>query len=118
MSASDALSKWCDAVHAYARSLVEKGEKVPGWKLVRGRSNRKWTDEKSTEKFLVSALGEKAYAKKLIGIPAAEKLVDKELLAGLITKPDGALTLAEESDPREEVTYKTSEFAGSLDFMD
>ena len=77
---------------------LESGESFPGYKLVRGRSNRKWTDE--AEAALKDILQNEAYKKTLITITEAEKLLSKEVVNNLTFKPLGVLTLAPEHDKR------------------
>lgn len=95
------ITEWLNAVEHHALEKLEHGEKVPGFKLVAGRSIRKWSD--NAESVLAEKLGDNAYTKKLIGIGDAEKLVGKKQLAELdITiKPDGKPTIVPESDKRK-----------------
>lgn len=86
--------------HIYDRLL--DGEKFEGYKLVEGRSNRKWADD--AEEVLKNKLGEDAYEKKLIGITAAGKKLKKDEVEELTYKPEGKLQLAPASDKRKEVT--------------
>ena len=81
---------------------VLNGEKFEGYKLVEGRSNRKWVDD--AEKILKNKLGEDAYEKKLIGITAAGKKLKKDEVEELTYKPEGKLQLVPTSDKRKEVT--------------
>jgi len=103
--ASD-IKKWLtDLEHLLTRSLFEK-EHVPGWKLVEGRSNRKYVDEEK----VVAAMVKAGYSEpdlfeaKLLGITAMEKEFGKravgEILGDLIYKPQGRPTLALENDKR------------------
>jgi hypothetical protein len=87
-----------DRVHA----LLLGGGEFPGWKLVEGRSIRKWSDEAQAETALVGAVGDAAWEKSLLSPAKAEKLLGKKktILKGLITKPEGKPTLAPESDKR------------------
>ena len=111
------LDAWCRSVDAHAQRLAEGGTKVPGFKLVEGRGTRKWIEDLS-ETDIVKAMTEfgvdasDMYTEPaLISGPAAEKLIrgkgsgalKKEMSAKLLFKKPGALTLAPESDPREEV---------------
>ncbi len=107
------IRNWASAVEAKALAAMNAGKTIPGFKLVRGRSNRKWKDEDEAEKFLRHrGLKEKErFTFKLIGIPAAEKVLKDKLtstrlqtqFSALITKPEGAVTYAPASDPREAV---------------
>lgn len=46
LSKADALKKWAEEVYTYAQNeAVVNHKEWPGYKLVQGRSNRKYTDE-------------------------------------------------------------------------
>ena len=92
--------------HIYDRVL--NGEKFEGYKLVEGRSNRKWVDD--AEEVLKNKLGEDAYEKKLIGITAAGKKLKKDEVEELTYKPEGKLQLVLASDKRKEVTKTIDHF--------
>ena len=107
---ADALQKWAADVLTYALDQAENhGKKWPGWKLVEGRSNRKYTDEDAVARVLTGAgYAEKLiYIRSLLGITAMEKAVGKkrfdELLKGMLIKPPGKPTLVPESDKRPEI---------------
>lgn len=98
--------------------MAQEGETVTGWKVVESTSKRKYKSEE-----IVAATLEKAgydpaliFEKKLLGITKMTQLVGKkefkELLEdpGLVFKPEGAPTLAPESDKRPAiVTTVTAE---------
>lgn len=105
----DELSKWAKSVKDYAlQSAVANGESFPGWKLVRGRANRKLTDEAEVAAILTEQgfPPEKIYSLK--GLTDLEEVVGKkhlaDLLGDLIVKPEGRPTLAPESDRRQAIT--------------
>ncbi len=104
------VAEWAGDIRSYAQTeAVEHGKKWAGWKLVEGRSNRRYKDELAVAKALTEAGYEEAvlYERKLLGITAMEKVVGKknfgELLGDLVVKPAGAPTLVEESDKRPEL---------------
>lgn len=105
---ADQLANWVTDITEYALEEALKGKKWDGWKLVEGRSNRKYLDEIKVADTLKSAGYDEAviYEKKLYGITAMEKIVGKkkfgELLNDLIIKPQGKPTLVPESDKRPE----------------
>jgi len=111
LTRADELQKWAADVQAYALNQAENhGKKWPGWKLVEGRSNRKYIDEGAVAKVLTAAEypEEKIYAPKVIfGITAMEKSIGRkpfgELLSELVIKPAGKPTLVPESDKRPEI---------------
>lgn len=103
---ADSLKKWADDVAAYALAEAKAGEHFSGWKLVEGRSVRKYADDlKVAEKLKAAGYDEAlVYERKLYSITAMEKIVGKkrlsEILGGLIQKPPGAPTLVPENDKR------------------
>ena len=107
------IEKWLKSVEEHVKNHIEGGESFPGWKIVAGRSVRKWADEQEAEKLLQKFLGDAAYVKKLLTAPQAEKALGKEnkaVLEKLIVKPEGAPTLVPEDDPRESIITTASDF--------
>ena len=102
----DAITTWAKEVKDYAKRQIEDGVSVPGYKLVAGRSVRKWTDEEAVRHVLSKSLRvkkEQYLETKLISVAAAQKLLGKakfEKLSGLVNKPEGPPTLAPVSDSR------------------
>lgn len=105
---ADQLADWVKDIAEYALEEAIGGKKFDGWKVVEGRSNRKYLDDIKVADKLKDAGYEEAviYEKKLYGITAMEKVVGKktfgELLNELIIKPQGKPTLVPESDKRPE----------------
>lgn len=105
---ADQLANWVKDITEWALEEALNGKKFDGWKVVEGRSNRKYLDEIKVADTLKDAGYDEAviYKKKLYGITAMEKLTGKkkfaELLNGLIIKPQGKPTLVPESDKRPE----------------
>lgn len=102
----DMLIDWAEDIKTYALDQAVQGKKWRGYKIVEGRSNRKYTDEKAVADMVTKA-GYDPYEKKVLGITAMSKLLGKkkfeELLGGLIEKPQGKPTLVSESDARPEM---------------
>lgn len=112
MEQADELSKWASDVMAYAQAeAIENGKHWNGYKLVEGRSTRRFTDEKKVEEAAKGAGYTDIYNKSLITLTAFEKLMGKdtfkEVLGSYVTKPAGKLTLVPVSDKRPEVTVNT-----------
>lgn len=111
---ADELQKWAKDVEKYAFEQAEKhGKKVPGWKLVEGRSNRKYADEDMVlEKLKEDYQLDDIAPRKILGITAMEKVIGKktfaERLADLVIKPAGKPTLVPESDKRPELNSTAS----------
>lgn len=102
------IESFLNAVESRAFDRLISGEKIPGYKLVEGKSNRKWID--GAEQTLIEKLGDEAFEKSLIGITAAEKKLNKKEVNELTYKPKGKLTLAPESDKRPSVTSVSEDF--------
>ena len=102
------LKAWCVSVIEDAEFFMREGAKLDGYKLVNGRSIRKWKDDKEAEKQLSGVFGDAAYNKKLISPTQAAKLYKKSAIDGLlydylVIKPEGKPTLASADDPRAEI---------------
>lgn len=102
---------WFKDVQAFALGQLMQGVKIPGYKIVEGRSNRIITDEDKVKEILLNVgLTEDEIMKprEMQGISYLEKLVGKKLFSDLcqeyLIKPTGKLTLAPESDRRPEVS--------------
>lgn len=98
------IASFLDAVEDHVNERLSRGDTFPGYKLVAGRSVRRWKDASEAEKALVDRLGDDAFERKLLTVAKAEKLIGKAKakdLAPLIEKPEGAPTLAPESDKRK-----------------
>lgn len=110
LSNIDEFQKWASDIQAYALDkAINQNKKWDGFKLVEGRSSRKYSDEEAVSKTLTGAgfKEEDIYSKNLLGITAMEKAIGKkkfkELLKDLVYKPQGKLTLVLESDKRTEI---------------
>lgn len=101
---SKALQDWLKALEARALSEALAGQPPPGFKVVEGRTQRRWKDERDAEAALERELGDDAFTRKLISPAQAEKLVGKRSeLMNLVEKPPGNPTLAPASDKRPEM---------------
>ena len=114
LKVADELARWSADVYAYAQDeAVTRGKKWDGFKLVEGRTCRKYTDEEEAAEAAVAAGYTDIYKKSLIGITEMEKLMGKkrfaEILGKLVYKPQGKITLVPESDKRQEVMAATAE---------
>ena len=99
------LTKWANEITAYATdAAVNHGKEWNGFKVVEGRSVRKYKDEDAiAEKALASGFKD-IYRKSLIPMTEMQKLMGKakfeEILGDLIYKPPGKPTLVPNSDKR------------------
>jgi len=109
------IKRWATKVAEYAldQALTE-GTEYPGFKLVRGISRRKITDEKAALEALTAAGFLPYQTMKLKGLGDLEDLVGakrlQELIGDVIVKPDGKPTLVPKSDKREEYNRFESVF--------
>lgn len=109
----DKMISWGNDIKDYALQQAQSGVHFEGWKIVEGRSNRKYTDENAVADTVKDA-GFDPYEKKLLGITAMSTLLGKkkfeELLGGLIYKPPGKPTLVPESDKRPAMNTAKDDF--------
>lgn len=109
----DQLIAWGNDIKDYALVQAQSGTHFEGWKIVEGRSNRKFTDEAAVATAVTEA-GFDPYEKKLLGITAMSSLLGKkqfdELLGGLVYKPPGKPALVPESDKRPAMNTATDDF--------
>ncbi len=99
------LTKWANEITAYATdAAVNHGKEWDGFKVVEGRSVRKYKDEDAIAEKAVASGYKDIYRKSLIPMTEMQKLMGKakfeEILGGLIYKPPGKPTLVPNSDKR------------------
>lgn len=103
LSKVDDLISWGADIKEYALQQALNGKEWKDWKVVEGRSNRKYTDETLVADTVKNA-GFDPFEHKVLGITAMSKLLGKtkfeKLLGGLIEKPKGKPTLVPMSDKR------------------
>jgi hypothetical protein len=109
----DALISWASDIKDYALQVALSGKQWNGWKLVEGRSNRRYTDETAVAD-AVSAAGFDPYERKVLGVTAMTTLLGKkrfeEVLGSYIEKPQGKPTLVPESDKRPAINSAQQDF--------
>jgi len=111
------LTKWADEIEAYALdAALNHGKEWNGFKVVEGRSVRKYRDEAKVAEAAKEAGYTDIYRQSLIPMTEMEKLMGKtefeELLGSLIFKPPGKPTLVPKTDKRPaiNVTNAINEF--------
>lgn len=116
------IETWIAGVKDYALEASLGGTKVPGFKIVEGRSLRKISDPMELSARLVTAGYEESSLykpKELQTISALEKIVGKkkfaELADGCIEKPAGKPTLAPDTDKRPEYKKPEGDFADIIE---
>lgn len=109
----DQLVSWAGDVKEYALQQALSGTAFDGWKVVEGRSNRKYTDDDAVATAVINA-GFDPYEKKLLGITAMTSVLGKkkfqELLGDMISKPQGKPTLVPASDKRPALNTASEDF--------
>lgn len=117
LAEADGIKTWITAVEEYALAKALEGKRFPGFKLVEGRSIRKYADEAKVAETLAGqgfAEDQIYKPKELKTITAMEKLLTKKgfnaLLGELVVKPAGKPTLAPIDDRRAEWSSVESDF--------
>ena len=118
-----ALDTWIKGIRASAFERAKSGRPPAGWKLVAGKTQRRWKSTSSAAKVLMERYGNnEIYAPgKLLGIPAFETKIKKEFkpgverdaamakLAKLWLKPEG-FTIVKEDDKRLAISPAAKDF--------
>ena len=112
---ADELAKWAGDIYTYATALaINEGREWDGFKLVEGRTRRKYTDEAAVAEVAKGAGYTDIFKQSLITITEMEKLMGKkkfnDILGKLVEKPKGKLTLVPETDNRQAVDPIHAEF--------
>lgn len=99
------LTCWANDIMSYATdAAVNHGKEWHGFKVVEGRSNRKYKDEDAVAVAAKQAGYRDIYKQSLITITEMEKLMGKqefrEVLGDLVIKPFGKPTLVPDTDKR------------------
>jgi hypothetical protein len=109
----DDLVSWASDIKEYALAQAISGKQWSGFKLVEGRSNRRYVND-AVVAAAVTEAGFDPYEQKLLGITAMQKMLGKarfdEVLSGLIEKPQGKPTLVPESDKRPAMNTAITDF--------
>jgi hypothetical protein len=103
------LTKWANDIMSYATdAALNRGKQWKGFKVVEGRSVRKYSDEDAVIKAAKDAGYTDIFKMSLITLTEMEKLMGKkkfkETLGGLVVKPQGKPTLVPDSDKRSAIT--------------
>ena len=113
LAKADELVNWAGDVKDYALQQALSGKTWNGWKLVEGRSNRRYVNEEAVAAAVENA-GFDPFEKKLLGITAMTKQLGKkrfeELLSNLVEKPQGKPVLVPESDKRPAMHTAADDF--------
>lgn len=107
------LTKWANEIAAYALdAALNHGKEWNGFKVVEGRSVRKYRDEAAVAVAAKEAGYKDIYRQSLIPLTEMQRLMGKdkfeEILGGLITKAPGKPTLVPLSDKRPAVNVSNA----------
>lgn len=113
----ESVKAWAKRLEDYALKLALDGTRIPGYKLVEGRSRRTIKDQKAAiDKLAAAGFSEADVCKpkELKTITELEKLLRKaafnDLLGEYVIKPQGKPALVPESDPRPEFKSADEDF--------
>ena len=100
------ITKWANDISAYVLEMaVSRGKEWNGYKVVEGRSVRKYADEDAVAEAAKQNGYTDVYRKSLITLTEMQKLMGKkkfeEILGSLIIKPPGKPTLVPITDKRQ-----------------
>ena len=112
---AESLNSWVQDIISYATQQAVGGKAWPGYKLVAGRSVRRYTSEAEVIKAATEAGYTDIYKTSLLGVGDLEKRMGRkkfsEVLGKYVVKPVGAPQLVPESDPRKPYSDAASDFA-------
>ncbi|MCU7522761.1 MAG: DUF2800 domain-containing protein [Ignavibacteria bacterium] len=103
---ADNIISWLNQVKEFALNQAIKGEQYEGFKVVEGRSFRKFKDDEIAAQMLMLEGYNEAviYEKKLLSLAQLEKVVGKKnfeaILGSQIYKPAGKPALVPDTDER------------------
>lgn len=111
------LVEWYKFVQERALERLLAGKKIPGYKLVEGRSVRGWTNQDEALKTIEESGVERAMIYNYVpkSLAELEKMLGKvkfnEVAGQFVHKPAGKPTLAVSSDSRKEYNSAAADFA-------
>jgi len=109
LDAKAPIEAWLKEVANTAHRQAEKGTVIPGYKLVAGKSNRKWKDPLKVEKDLKTLIGDAVYAERKLKSPAQMEKVLKhhkkpiDSVKAYWEKSEAGTTLVPEKDSRSAI---------------
>lgn len=116
------ITQWLEAVQAVAYNMLEQDPaSLPEYKLVEGRSVRKWADEEAAMKLCRNHFKvDELYKKKALSPSQVETLIKQKNInpssrwnnkfKTLVEKPAGKPTIAPACDPRPAIASATEDF--------
>ena len=114
------LIAWYESLQKVALDKLLNGTKIPGYKVVEGRSSRSWSDQDKALETLESNGIERAIIYDTVpkSLAQLEKVLGKskftELVGNYVIKPQGKPTLAPENDKRIEFNSAVADFTNAI----
>jgi hypothetical protein len=110
------------AVEGVAMRMAENGAKLPGYKLVRKKANRRWRDTSTLESALTKLapgidtaalytepdLRSPAQIEKVLTKMKIKPAQRREIMEKVAIKPEGGMTLTADDDPRDAIAVTPS----------
>lgn len=118
---AEVVKDWIEAVKADAHLRLDRGIKIPGWKLVQKRATRKWASDDETTAASLDLMGldiDQIYVSKIRTVAQVEKSLPKgqrAALEALYVKESSGTTIAREGDSRAALPDKASADFSPLD---
>lgn len=109
------IEKWIDSVREHAFHKLERGEDLPGFKLVPKRGIRKWANEDDVAKEAQNIYGKLAFHEPQLKSPAQfeaqfKSATIKEWVASRVVSVSSGTTMVPETDPRPAVNGAKDDF--------
>ena len=117
---AEVVKAWAKSVEKYAMQLAEAGTLLPGWKLLRRRGKRAWTnpDEALQSLLRTHSVDEDLLAPRVLKSPRQVEIAIKETcrtkadLAAMVAIPDIGWRLAPDTAPGDDFMDAEAEFSG------
>ena len=114
LDAKSLIEGWMNSISKHVTEKLESGQGFPGYKLVEGRSVRRWYDEEEAKLQLREIMDpDKVTISKVISPTQAQKILGakrKGEIDNMVVKPTGKPTLVKESDKRTAVNVTLDDF--------
>ena len=114
LDAKSLIEGWMKSISEHVKDKLESGHGFPGYKLVEGRSIRRWYDEEEAKLQLRKIMDpDKVTISKVISPTQAQKILGpkrKSEIDNMVVKPTGKPTLVKESDKRDPVNVTLDDF--------
>jgi len=103
LTALDLLDTWAQEVRNFAYHQLEKGKKIPGFKLVAKRGRREWLRPHVVQRYAALTYGADAFESKLKSPSQMEKLAGKKWVEKRCAVVSSGTTMVPDDDTRPAV---------------